>query len=349
MIEPLESRDTPFSSQCAAALEQVAVWAALIASLLILLTGPAARSLDYGWVLLAVGTLAALAVFFLLMAGRWEAEWLVYASEGALLGAYLYHQHARPLPAEVNALCMVLLCFLDLGVSQLMERLGLTVYQRPTLLFSLAMPLVTLGLALLQGNWDDAGVLLLFSTATFYGVACYETRWKGLGYVAAVLYDIALWTVWARIGWRLAEHPQLYLIPAGLSAILFAEANRRELDRQSLNAIRTIGSAVIYFSTALPMWQFQSFGAWLTLLLLSLVGIFAGIGLRVQSFLGLGLFCFVFDLLYQVGRLGMEDALAKWAIMLGLGILLILFVALNEKKRILLTMRELYEQVRRWE
>jgi hypothetical protein len=349
MIEPLDSTEMPFSARCAVALEQVAVLAALLAAVLILLTAPAARSLGYGWVLGAVGTLATLAVFYLLMARRWKAEWLVYASQGALLGAYLYHQHARPLPEEVNALLMVLFCFLDLGVSQVVERLRLTLYQRATLLFSLVMPLVPLSLALLQGHWNEAGVLLLFSTATFYGVACYETRWKGLGYAAAVLYDIALWTVWARIGWRLAEHPQLYMIPAGLTAILFAEANRRELDRQTLNAIRAIGSAVIYFSTALPMWQFQSFDAWLTLLLLSLLGIFAGIGLRVQAFLGLGLFCFVFDLLYQVGRLGIEHALAKWAIMLALGILLILFVALNEKKRILLTMREIYDQVRQWE
>lgn len=191
--------------------------------------------------------------------------------------------------------------------------------------------------------------MLLFSTATFYGVAGYEKRWKELGYAATVLYNLALWMVWSQVGWRLAEHPQLYLIPVGLSAILFAEVNRKELGRQTVNTIRAIGSTVIYLSTAVPMWQFQSFGAWLTLLLLSLVGIFAGIGLRVQSFLLLGLFCFVFDLLYQLGRLGMEHALAKWAIMLGLGVLLILFVALNEKKRVLLTIREMYDQVRQWD
>jgi hypothetical protein len=106
---------------------------------------------------------------------------------------------------------------------------------------------------------------------------------------------------------------------------------------------------IIYVSTAVPMWQFNSLGAWLTLLLLSLGGIFAGIGLRVQSFLWLGLVCFFFDLLYPLGRLGVEDALARWGIMLGLGILLILFVALNEKKRIVDTMREYYEEVRQWD
>jgi hypothetical protein len=47
--------------------------------------------------------------------------------------------------------------------------------------------------------------------------------------------------------------------------------------------------------------------------------------------------------------MGTEYALARWGIMLLLGIFLILFVALNEKKRIVLTMRQFYEQARQWE
>ena len=116
-----------------------------------------------------------------------------------------------------------------------------------------------------------------------------------------------------------------------------------------MNALRYLGLVTIYASLAVPIWQFQSFGAWLTLLLLSLTGIFVGIGLQVQSFLWLGLACFILDVVYQVGRMGLEHALAKWGIMLGLGILLVLFVALNEKKGIVATMRGYYAQVRQWE
>ena len=54
----------------------------------------------------------------------------------------------------------------------------------------------------------------------------------------------------------------------------------------------------------------------------------------MQIFLWLGLTSFLLDVLYQLGRMGLEHTLAKWAIMLGLGLLLVLFVALNEKKRI---------------
>jgi hypothetical protein len=100
---------------------------------------------------------------------------------------------------------------------------------------------------------------------------------------------------------------------------------------------------------AVPIWRFESFGAWLTLLLGSLVGVFVGIGLRLQTFLWLGLTTFVLDVVYEMGRVSIDYAFAKWAIMLTLGIALVLFVAVNEKKRIIASMRDYYEQVRLWE
>jgi hypothetical protein len=74
-----------------------------------------------------------------------------------------------------------------------------------------------------------------------------------------------------------------------------------------------------------------------------------GIGLRVQLFLWFGLAGFVLDVVYQLGKVGLEHTLAKWGIMLVLGILLVLFVALNEKKRIVVTMRQYIDQARQWE
>jgi hypothetical protein len=146
----------------------------------------------------------------------------------------------------------------------------------------------------------------------------------------------------------LADHPQFFLVPVGLSAILFAEVNR-ELGRSAVNAIRSVGLIIIYVSLAVPIWQFESFGAWLTLLLGSLLGIFVGIGLRLQTFLWLGLTTFVLDLVYEMGRVSLDYAFAKWAIMLALGIALVMFVALNEKKRILETLGDYLEHVRQWE
>ena len=78
-------------------------------------------------------------------------------------------------------------------------------------------------------------------------------------------------------------------------------------------------------------------------------GIFLGIGLRLQTFLWLGLATFVLDVVYEMGRISLDHAMAKWAIMLALGLSLVLFVALNEKKRIVDTMRLYYDQTRLWE
>ena len=50
-----------------------------------------------------------------------------------------------------------------------------------------------------------------------------------------------------------------------------------------------------------------------------------------------------------MGRVSLDYAFAKWAIMLALGIGLVLFVALNEKKRIVSTMRLYFDQARLWE
>ena len=66
----------------------------------------------------------------------------------------------------------------------------------------------------------------------------------------------------------------------------------------------------------------ESFGAWVALLIGSLVGIFVGIGLRLQTFLWMGLTTFVLDVVYEMGRVSLDYAFAKWAIMLALGIAL---------------------------
>src|SRR5438445_388296 len=103
-------------------------------------------------------------------------------------------------------------------------------------------------------------VALVASLIAAVAVAVSALGAPGLGNGAAVLYAAFLWVTLARGGWTMADHPQFYLVPVGLSAILFAEVNVRELGPRNVNSIRGIGSTVIYVSTAVPMWQFQSFG-----------------------------------------------------------------------------------------
>jgi hypothetical protein len=288
-------------------------------------------------------------VLHILLVPRWRAEWLVYLAHALMLGAYIDFRMAFPMSTSADAAILTLLGFIDLGLSEALARLqGPEYYVRPTRYFSLILPLLPLLQLLGKGMRDEVSLFYLSVAATFYAIACAQMRWKSLGYAAAVFCNAALWLCWSRMGWMLADHPQFYLIPVGLSTILFAEVNR-ELGRSTVNAIRSAGLILIYISLSVPIWRFDSFGAWLTLLFVSLAGIFAGIGFRLQTFLWLGLTTFVLDLVYEMGRVSIDYAFAKWAIMLVLGLALVLFVALNEKKRIVQTMRLYFDQVRQWE
>ena len=211
------------------------------------------------------------------------------------------------------------------------------------------MPVLPLVRLIDVGGLNDGTVFQLLAAGTFYAVACGTMQWKTLGYAAGVLYNAALWVLWGKMGWQLANHTQFYFVPVGLSAILFAETNRRELGRQTVNSIRSAGLITVYLALAVPIWQFRSFEDWVVLLLGSMLGLFVGIGLRVQTFVWLGLVTFLADVLYELGRVSMDHALAKWAIMLSLGFSLVFFVALNEKKQIVAAMRGCYEQIRNWE
>jgi hypothetical protein len=302
------------------------------------------------WITYAgVGSLLAVALFFVLLVPRWQAEWLVYLAQAALLGAYVDLRLAHPLPVASDAAVLTLFAFIDMGIAEVLDRLHLPIYARPTRFTSLVLPVLPLLQLIGTRGVGEVTVFHLVSAATFYAVACGTLRWKTLAYAAGVLYNAALWVLWGQMGWQLADHPQFYLVPVGLSAILFAESNRRELGRETANTIRTAGLIVTYLAMAAPIWQYRSFADWVALLIGSLVGLFVGIGLRVQTFVWLGLVTFLADVLYELGQVSLDHALAKWAIMLSLGILLVFFVALNEKKQIVTTMRGYLAEVRSWE
>lgn len=330
------------------ALERVAFGGSLLAAALV------ARGTSHvppiAWLMPAsVVTLLSLSLFYLSLTRRWQTEWLVYLAQACLVGAYVEYRLPAPASAAVDAAVILLFAFADLGMAEIMERFQFRLFIRPTRYAALVLPVLPLLRLVEAGGLNDATTFQLLAAGTFYAVACGTLQWKSLGYAAGVLYNAALWVLWGQMGWQLADHTQFYFVPVGLSAISFAEANRRDLGRVTVNTIRSAGLITNYLALAAPIWQFRSFGDWVALLLGSLLGVFAGIGLRLQTFVWLGLVTFLADVLYELGRLSLDHALAKWAIMLSLGILLVFFVALNEKRQIVAALRGCFDEVCSWE
>jgi len=69
---------------------------------------------------------------------------------------------------------LVLLSFFDFGISQALEQWQLHLYARPTFYFSLILPLLPLMQAVQRAQPDDMVMLIVFATATFYGMVCYQ-------------------------------------------------------------------------------------------------------------------------------------------------------------------------------
>ena len=121
------------SRQLASALEQVAFLGSLVVAGLVALAGRPATAAG-GLASASIGTLLALSLFYLVLTARWNVEWLVYLSQACLVGAYVEYRLEYPLTAAADAAMLVLFAFVDLGMAEVMERLQLPLYARPTAL-----------------------------------------------------------------------------------------------------------------------------------------------------------------------------------------------------------------------
>ena len=157
--------------------------------------------------------------------------------------------------------------------------------------------------------------------------------------LAALAANGGLWHFLARYpGYRLFEHPQLWLIPPALCVLAAAHLNRRQLGEAALAAIRYACLTVIYVSSTSDIFiQGVAQNPSLPLVLggLSIAGVFAGIWLRVRAFLFLGVSFLAVSLLTIIWHAAV-DLQQTWlwsACGIVAGIAIIAIFAVFEKKR----------------
>ena len=299
--------------------------------------------------ILCIGLILWKCTILTIIAIRWNSTALAYLTQISVFLGFLIYRLAFPNPALGDVTILLLFAAIELGISEVLDRFHQSLFAKPALYASTILPLIAISIASLDGFTSDRMLFMSCATASFYAILCGRTGLRIFGSASAVLYNAFLWIYWYRSGWELAESPQFYLIPVGITSILFSQAYRRELGNQSTNTIRGLGLSLIYVSLGAPILQDGSLVAWAVLLIASLTSIFLGIGLKSQVFLWLGLAGFILDISYQLGRFTLDNAIARWAIMLVIGITLLLFVAISEKKAWLGRIRTYIGQVRDWE
>ncbi|MFZ5831834.1 MAG: hypothetical protein ACOY3P_17235 [Planctomycetota bacterium] len=275
----------------------------------------------------------------------------VYAAE-ALLGLLLLHLRITMpgifllgLISRYWMLLVLVVAFCGAGLSALFYRRGMTILSEPLERTALFLPLFPPLVALLVKNPAGAGTWLLGSSGpafwlmmgAFYGVMAVRKRSLGLAALGILTGNIGLWVLWHRCGWGFVEHPQLWLIPPALAALVAEHLDRRRLNASQRSAIRYLALATIYISSTTEFWRNIGDSAVLPLvtIVLAVLGVLAGIFLRVRSFVYLG---FTF-LVVVIARMIVYAAFEQrhiwvfWISCIVLGAAILAMFAVFEKRR----------------
>jgi hypothetical protein len=192
-----------------------------------------------------------------------------------------------------------------------------------------------------QWQWDEWGryALLLLSGAGLYGLHGWARNSVALRALSGVLTLGAFWSyLHSQPDLRFFEHPQFWLLPPALAALVFVEFNRKRLQDEVVVATRYIAILVAYLSSTSEIFLKAFEGElWqpLLLLILSLCGVAAGIVLRVRAFLLCGAAFTMVALLGMVWHA--QQAIGQvwpwWAFGIATGIGLIVCLGYFEKNR----------------
>mgnify|MGYP001013396992 CR=1 FL=1 len=163
-----------------------------------------------------------------------------------------------------------------------------------------------LGVALLPlvpaiGYWIPIGVVpasalagdspaVWFCGSLFYAVMATTQRSRLYSFLSLGTLAAAFCLLWQKMELGFTEHVQLYGIPIGIAILLAEQIHHRELKPPVASAMRYIALTCIYLtSSAEFLWELgNTYWVPLTLIALSVLGILAGIFLRLRSFVIVG-------------------------------------------------------------
>jgi hypothetical protein len=195
--------------------------------------------------------------------------------------------------------------------------------------------------------------LLLLGIGVLYAGLSIARRSFGFGVLAALAANGGLWYFLGRQeGWGFLVHPQIWLIPPALCLLAAAYLNRRQLSEPQMTAIRYASSMAIYLSSTADIFLIGVARApWLPLVLaaFSILGVAAGILLRVRAFLFLGtsfLALALFPIIWYAA-VDLEQTWIWFASGIIAGFLVLALVGLFEKKR--QNVLAAVERLKQWE
>jgi hypothetical protein len=267
----------------------------------------------------------------------------VYGAQivAALLFAHLYMTLPELFSGRLRAYwpyIVLAIAFAGVGVGTLMERLQWRVLSEPFQRSGAFLPILpALGIWFFGSQTHHAAVLFVIGLLYMLITFTQHSTWAGIA--AALACNAALWALFDDYEHLAFEaHPQFWLIPPALSAMVAAHYHRHRLNNVQQTAVRYCGMAVIYLSSSFEMLQIgigESLWPPVILISLSMAGVLFGIALRIRAYLYLGSAFVVVSLMSIVAHASRAiDHVWPWyAFWIGLGVLLLIVFGYFEGRR----------------
>jgi hypothetical protein len=206
-------------------------------------------------------------------------------------------------------------------------------------------------LGLVTAPWGSPTALsaLLVAMAVHYAVLAQAAPSKAVASVlAAVTFNAAVVVQWLALGFG---EPQYLLIPAGLSGLVLVQVFAGELGEAWAARLRAVAVGLVYAAAAFRPLALDAPWAFFGCVALCVVGVGAGVALRLRSFVTLGSVFLVTTVVATLVRWGVREPRLGALFLSGLGLAVVAFmVVVTTKKAELL---ERYKRVRgaleRWE
>ncbi|ATB39254.1 hypothetical protein CYFUS_004698 [Cystobacter fuscus] len=275
---------------------------------------------------------------------RERDEGSAFLAQGTLVLGYLavrLHALASGLgTADSLAALVGGVLFSGLHVFVQREGAGLPAFRRPALWGAYLFPLA----GLLAAPWSKplAVAALLVGYAAHFAALAAQPSQRGMGsLVSAGAFNTALFFVWLGTG---SGEPQYYVIPAGLSLLVLLRVFHDALEPDTRVKLRALAVTLVYVAGAWKPLLFQDGRAMLGCVALCVVGVAAGMALRIRSYVYLGSAFMVTCVVANLARFGIQEHRLGAAFLSLLGVGVVGFMVLFTAKRAELLER--YERVR---
>jgi hypothetical protein len=293
-------------------LPELAVLALRRASAVLILAGSVGALLSTmidSWFVAAALALAAIAWGALAWnppVGRFASdsarEASVYLAEAALASAYLYVRHGlfgAPFgPNIVTAGAVIAASLVLLAVNVIAARSpGAAPLSRASYRTALALPLALL---FVTPRSREATTMSAFSAGAFYMIVAQRSSTRWALYCAALLFNVGLY-VWLPAAQAATGLMQLYVIPAATTVLILAQLHRHDLSPPVLARVRTCAAAAILAAATVEVLNAPTMLHFALMLASTLLGIAAGIALRVRVIVLVGVAFLVANVVLQLG------------------------------------------------